>query len=85
MNKAVKNNMTKKNTGRRIVSLIMLFAFIVLIPSGILMHLNDTPDSHNDKFIAMVVHNFSAMIFVVSGIFHIKFNFKLIKKYLMEI
>ena len=84
MNKTANNNPAKKNTGRRIASLFMLFAFIVLIPSGILMHLNDTPGSHNDKFIAMAVHNFSAIIFVVSGIFHIKFNFSLIKKYIAE-
>ena len=85
MNKAANNNLTKKNAGRRIVSLLMLFAFIALIPSGILMHLNDTAGSHNEKFIAMAVHNISAMIFVISGIFHIKFNFNLIKKYIAEI
>ena len=84
MNKAAGNNVTKKNAGRRIVSLFMLFAFIVLIPSGILMHLNDNAGSHEDKFIAMAVHNLSALIFVVTGIFHIKLNFNMIKKYIAE-
>ncbi|HPS87616.1 MAG TPA: DUF4405 domain-containing protein [Spirochaetota bacterium] len=84
MKKTANNNLTNKNTGRRIASLFMLSAFIVLIPSGILMHLNDTPGLNNDKFFAMAVHNISAMIFVVSGIFHIKFNLKLIKKYIAE-
>lgn len=84
MKKVGNSNLQNQNMGRRIASLFMLFAFIVLIPSGILMHLNDSTGSHNDKFTAMAVHNFSAMIFVVSGIFHIKFNFKLIKKYITE-
>lgn len=83
MNKET-NKQTKTNRGRRIAALIMLSAFIFLIPSGILMHLNDTPGLHNDKFFAMAVHNLSAIIFVVSGIFHIKFNYKLIKKYIVE-
>lgn len=83
MKKVLNISLTNKNA-RRIVSLFMLFAFIVLIPSGILMHLNDTPGLHNDKFFAMAVHNISAIIFVVSGIFHIKFNFILIKKYIVE-
>ena len=83
MSKTLENNKTK-NTGRRSVSLIMLFAFIALIPSGILMHLIDAAGSHEDKFIPMAVHNLSAIVFVVSGLFHIKFNFKLIKKYISE-
>ena len=85
MNKAADKNMVKKNAGRRRVSLIMLFAFLALIPSGILMHLNDAPGLHNDKFIPMAVHNVTATIFVISGIFHIKYNFNLIKKYIAEI
>ncbi|HOP65391.1 MAG TPA: DUF4405 domain-containing protein [Spirochaetota bacterium] len=73
-----------KNNGRRIVSLLMLFAFIILIPSGIMMHLNDVPGSFGDRHFPMVVHNLSAAVFVITGIFHIKFNFKLVKKYIRE-
>lgn len=63
----------------------MFFTFIILIPSGIMMHLNDAPGLNNIRFHAMVIHNICAVLFVISGIFHMTYNFNLIKKYITEV
>lgn len=76
------NRVKKPYPGRMLVSLLMFFFFILLIPSGIMMHLNDTPGLNNSKHIAMLIHNFSALFFVISGVIHIKNNFSLMKKYI---
>lgn len=85
MNRTAKTDKVKKNNGRRNASLFMFFTFIILIPSGIMMHVNDAPGLSEQRFHAMAVHNICAVIFAVSGILHIKYNFNIIRKYLSEI
>lgn len=75
----------KMNIGRRRASVIMLITFIILIPSGIMMHLNDSPGFNDSRHHAMMLHNLCALIFVTAGGFHIKYNFNLIKKYFTDI
>lgn len=79
------NKVIKSNAGRRRVSLFMVITFILLIPSGIMMHLNDGTVLNSSKHLAMMIHNLCAVIFVITGMFHIKYNFILIKKYITEI
>lgn len=75
------NKKNKTYEGRRKVSIIMFLTFILLIPSGIIMHFNDSPGANSIKHLAMVIHNISALVFVISGLFHLKFNYALFKKY----
>lgn len=81
----MKNNTHNTISDRSKISLIMFLTFFILIPSGIIMHLYDSPLLNHKKHAAMIVHNISAIIFVLSGIFHIKYNFRSVKKYLLEI
>ena len=74
----------KKNNGRGLASMIMLVTFIMLIPSGIMMHIYDIPGNSSAKHFAMGMHNVCALIFVVSGVFHLKYNFRVIIKYISE-
>lgn len=74
----------KKNSGRGLASMIMLVTFIMLIPSGIMMHIYDIPGQSGGKHFAMGMHNVCALIFVVSGMFHLKYNFRVIIKYISE-
>jgi len=79
------SKVNKKYIRRRRASVIMLLCFIMLIPSGIMMHLNDSPGLNESKHHAMMLHNMCAVIFVAAGVFHIKYNFNPVKKYIAEL
>ncbi len=72
----------KKNNGRVLASMSMLVTFIMLIPSGIMMHMYDTPGDISIRHFAMGMHNICATAFVIAGLYHIKYNFRAILKYM---
>ena len=76
MNKKV----NKTNTGRRRASVIMFITFTMLIPSGIMMHLFDSPGLEESKHHAMMLHNLCALIFVTAGRISYKIQFNSYKK-----
>jgi hypothetical protein len=57
--------------GRAISSLFMFFAFLLLIPSGILLHIFSSDQFEVQRHVFMTIHNICAIIFVVSGLFHL--------------
>jgi len=73
----------KKNRGRKKVSIVMLIMFLLLIPSGILMHIYDGSVLNHGKHAEMMIHNLCAIIFVLTGLLHVKYNFQIIKKYFL--
>ena len=85
MNKIENSGKSKTYIVRRRASLIMFFMFILLIPSGIMMHIYDGPVLNHGRHLAMLVHNICAIVFVITGMFHVKYNFALIKKYLTDL
>ncbi len=85
MNKIENGEKSKTYIVRRRTSLIMFFMFILLIPSGIMMHIYDDPVLNHGKHIAMLIHNICATIFVITGMFHVKYNFSAVKKYLTDL
>ncbi len=76
------NNNGKSFNGRGFASMVMLVAFCMLIPSGIMMHIYDSPGGEGSRYIAMGMHNIFAIIFVVAGIFHMRYNFRAITRYI---
>jgi hypothetical protein len=85
MNKIENGKKSKTYTARRRVSMIMFFMFILLIPSGIMMHIYDGHVLNHGRHLAMLVHNICAIVFVITGLFHIKYNFSAVKKYLTDL
>lgn len=75
-------NKVNKNKGRGLASMMMLITFIMLIPSGIMMHLYDMPGDNGARHFAMGMHNICATVFVVSGLFHVKYNLRPIARYI---
>jgi hypothetical protein len=65
--------MGKRNL-RTFSSLLMLYAFVVLVPSGIALHVTAEDGPEVANHIAMTLHNVSALVFLVSGISHIVLN-----------
>lgn len=57
--------------GRAITSLFLFFSFILLIPSGILLHVFSPDQFESYRHVFMTVHNSCAIIFVVSGAVHL--------------
>ncbi len=62
--------------GRAIASLCMFFSFVLLIPSGILLHVFSSDQFEARRHLLMTVHNVCALIFVVSGSAHLVGNRK---------
>jgi hypothetical protein len=65
--------MGKKNL-RTFSSLFILYAFIVLVPSGIALHVTADDGPGIANHIAMTLHNVSAVVFLIFGIIHIILN-----------
>jgi hypothetical protein len=57
--------------GKAVSSLCMFFAFFLLIPSGILMHVFSSDQFEAHRHVFMTIHNICAIIFVVSALFHL--------------
>ena len=85
MNKIENGKKSKAYTARRRTSLIMCFMFILLIPSGLMMHIYDGPVLNHGGHIAMLIHNICATVFAVTGLIHVKYNFTAVKKYLADL
>jgi hypothetical protein len=68
--------------GRAIASLFMLFSFLLLIPSGILLHVFSRGQFDTRLHILMTVHNVCSIIFVVSASAHLVLNQKSIGSYI---
>jgi hypothetical protein len=64
----------EKGNIRTIASLFMLYSFIVLVPSGIALHVTADDGPGIANHIAMTLHNVSAAVFLISGIVHIVLN-----------
>lgn len=78
------NSQHQKINKRALVSLTMLFSFIWLPPSGIILHLTDSAGMSQLRHAAMAVHNFASIIFLVGAVIHILYNFKPIKQYIIN-
>jgi hypothetical protein len=73
--------MTKKITNRRAVtSLTMLFAFLILLPSGILLH----DSSETSRHLLMALHNTAALVLTITAVIHLYFNWRVIVTYVIE-
>ncbi len=79
---AMEDSPKVRTRGRAVASLFMLFAFCLLVPSGILLHAY-SPDGFDTRVhILMTIHNVCAMMFVISGVAHLVFNRKSVLAYL---
>lgn len=78
------NPQPQKINSRALVSLSMLFSFVWLPPSGIILHLTDSDGMSQLRHAAMAVHNFASIIFLVAAIIHIIYNLKPIKQYIVN-
>lgn len=67
---------------RAVSSLFMTFSFVLLIPSGILLHVFSSDQFEARRHILMTIHNACALIFVVSASAHLIFNRKTALSYL---
>jgi hypothetical protein len=78
------NSQHQKINSRAMVSLTMLFSFVWLPPSGIILHLTDRAEMSQLRHAAMAVHNFASIIFLVGALIHIFYNLKPIKQYVVN-
>jgi hypothetical protein len=72
----------RKINGRAVASLFMLFSFISLVPSGIALHIAADGGFKTAEHITMTIHNASALIFLISAVIHIVFNWKITLSYM---
>jgi hypothetical protein len=68
--------------GRAIASLFMFFSFILMIPSGILLHVFARGPFDTRLHILMTIHDVCSIIFVVSGTAHLILNRKSVLSYM---
>jgi hypothetical protein len=68
--------------GRAVSSLFMFFSFLLLIPSGILLHVFSSDQFESHRHVFMTVHNVCALVFVVSGSVHLFRNRKAVRSYM---
>jgi heme A synthase len=66
---------------RAITALTMLCSFVLLLPSGIIMHFVADEPSLLLRHAVMTIHNTCSLIFVVAALVHIVFNWKSIVHY----
>lgn len=69
---------------RALVVFFMVFSGILLPFSGLMLHDALHHNSESIKFITMSFHNVAAIVFTLSSIFHIKYNWQPIIKYIRE-
>ncbi len=80
------NETKKPPLNRRSLNvLLMLFSFILLPPSGIIIHsTHELAERDTLRHFAMSVHNFSAIIFLTTCVIHLIVNRKVLLKYVSE-
>ena len=78
------NESQKQQLNRRSLNvLVMLFSFILLPPSGIIIHsTHELAERETIRHFAMSVHNLSAIIFLSACVIHIVINRKVLFKYI---
>lgn len=65
--------------------LVMLFSFLLLPVSGIIIHsTHGMGERETLRHLAMTVHNYSAIIFLIACVIHLNANRKAIAKYISE-
>ena len=69
---------------RAITALTMFFSFLILLPSGIMMHFVADESTSLLRHAVMTIHNSCSFIFVVSAAIHIVFNSKLLLRYMQS-
>ena len=73
-----KNMTTKKVNKRKIVSLLLLATLLMMPISALIVHVtHGTATSHK----WLHYHTFFGILFVVVGIFHVIYNWKVLKNY----
>ncbi|MDR1583493.1 MAG: DUF4405 domain-containing protein [Prevotellaceae bacterium] len=78
-------NTTKKSfNSRAFVSIVTLFFFISLVVSGIMLQITDHQSYTFGIVYWHVMHNFSAVVFLVFALVHIVCNGKMLKSYLVR-
>jgi hypothetical protein len=67
---------------RAMVVYFLFFSALILPISGILLHSTHENGSEKLEFISMASHNIAAVIFTISSVIHVKYNWRTILKYL---
>ena len=67
---------------RALVAILMVGSFACLPPTGLALHLTDGA-SFQVRHLPMTIHNLAAIIFLISVILHLMFNWKLMVKYIL--
>jgi hypothetical protein len=63
---------------RALVFFYLIFSGVILPISGLMLHASS---SDRVKFIAMVLHNMAAIVFTITSIVHVRYNWKPIVNY----
>jgi len=75
--------MSKKSFNKRAVVSISLFIMFILLPlSGKMIVIMQ--DNHESMLIWVGIHSLSGLLFAVFGIFHIVYNWTVLKHYLKK-
>lgn len=72
----------KSFSKRMVVSISLLLLFIILPISGKMIPISE--DNVNMSKAWSIVHNVAGTLFFVIGMFHISYNWKIIKNYLKQ-
>ena len=72
---------TKLNK-RALVVFFMLFSAAILPFSGLMLHEAGSHDFQRLQFMAMALHNVAAIVFTISTIAHLKYNWRPILNYI---
>jgi hypothetical protein len=80
MDPVLSHNMDK----RALSSLFMFFSFILLVPSGIAMHIAAQLSAEKLHHVTMAAHGAAALIFLASAVIHLILNWKAIARYMLS-
>jgi hypothetical protein len=69
---------------RALTSTFMLFAFLCLPVSGILLHSCRSATFSTYEHFLMSIHNVSALVFLVATLMHLTLNWSALKKYMIS-
>ena len=78
----MENKKTSKLNKRALVFFLMLFSASILPFSGFLMHEATNHGTESVRFLSMGFHNVASIMFAMSLLLHLKFNWKPIINYL---
>jgi hypothetical protein len=69
---------------RALVVFFMLFSALILPFSGLMLHEAGSHDSQKLQYLAMALHNVAAIVFTISTLVHLKYNWKPILNYIRD-